>query len=125
MGQGFAGMLLLGGITSLPEVAVSVTAALEGEAALAVNTLLGSVAAQVALLALADALIGRSALTSVVVDPVALLQGALNVILLALVAGAITAGDIAMAGFGLWNGVLLLGYFAAIAIVSGYEGRTP
>ncbi|MFO1039655.1 MAG: hypothetical protein U1E45_22655 [Geminicoccaceae bacterium] len=98
MGKGFAGLVLLGGITSLPEVAVSVTASLTGSEVLAVNNVLGSVASQVALLALADAVIGREALTSVVVEPVILLQGALNVILLALVAAAVTAGDAAPLG---------------------------
>jgi hypothetical protein len=45
VGQGFAGLVLLGGITSLPEIAVSVTGALTGEAVLALNNVLGSVAA--------------------------------------------------------------------------------
>ncbi|PWS35472.1 hypothetical protein DFH01_17845 [Falsiroseomonas bella] len=123
MGKGFAGLVLLGGITSLPEVAVSTTSALTGEEVLAVNNLLGSVAAQVALLALADAVIGREALTSVVVQPVVLLQAALNVILLALVAAAITTGDIAIGPFGVWSLVLLLGYLASIWALSGSEGR--
>jgi cation:H+ antiporter len=124
MGKGFAGLVLLGGITSLPEVAVSVTSALTGAEVLAVNNLLGSVAAQVALLALADAVIGRDALTSVVVKPVVLLQAALNVILLALVAAAVTVGDVAVGPVGLWSLVLLGGYVASVWTLSGYEGRT-
>jgi cation:H+ antiporter len=123
MGKGFAGLVLLGGITSLPEVAVSVSSALTGEEVLAVNNLLGSVAAQVALLALADAVIGRDALTSVVVQPSVLLQAALNVILLALVAAAITTGDLAIGPFGAWSLVLLFGYFVSIWALSGYAGR--
>ena len=125
MGQGFAGMVLLGGITSLPEVAVSVSASLTGEAGLAVNNLLGAVAAQVALLTLADALIGRDALTSKVVKPVVLLQAALNVVLLALVAAAVTAGDVAVGGVGAWSAALLLGYFASVWALSRYRRRMP
>ncbi|WP_328702585.1 sodium:calcium antiporter [Belnapia mucosa] len=125
MGKGFAGLVLLGGITSLPEVAVSVTAALAGEAVLALNNLLGSVAAQVALLALADALIGREALTSVVVKPVVMLQAALNIILLALVAGAVTAGDVDLGPIGLWSALLVAGYLASIWALAGYEQRMP
>ncbi len=83
MGQGFAGMVLLGGITSLPEVAVTATASYGGDAALAVNNLLGGLAMQVAILAVADATIGRDALTSVVAKPGVLLQGALDVLALA------------------------------------------
>jgi len=40
------GTILLGGITSLPEIATTGTAAATGNAALAVNTLLGKVAKQ-------------------------------------------------------------------------------
>ena len=123
LGEAFAGMLLLGGITSLPEVAVSTTASLTGEAVLAVNNVLGSVAAQVAVLALADALIGRDALTSVVVRPTVLLQGALNVLLLAFVAMAVTAGDFAVGPVGLWSAFLLAAYLLSLAALSGYEGR--
>jgi cation:H+ antiporter len=123
-GHALAGLVLLGLITSLPEMAVSVTASLAGEAALAVNNVLGSVAAQVAVLALADALIGREALTSVVVEPVVMLQAALNVLLLALVAAAITAGDLPLGGVGAWSSVLMLGYLASMWTLSGYEKRT-
>lgn len=124
IGKGFAGLVLLGGITSLPEVAVCVTSGLTGEEVLAVNNLLGSVAVQVALLALADALIGRDALTSVVVQPSVLLQACLNIVLLGLAAAAITTGDIAVGPVGAWSLVLLLGYLASVWTLSQYEGRT-
>ncbi len=125
IGHAFAGLVLLGGITSLPEVAVSVTASLSGEAVLAVNNVLGSVAAQVALLALADALIGREALTSVVVAPIVLLQAVLNILLLAVVAAAITAGDVAFLGAGAWSWGLFAGYAISMWMLSRYQGRTP
>ena len=69
MGQAFAGLLLLGGATSLPELANAATASLGGNASLAVNSLLGSVSMNVVLLALADPVLGRDALTSVVGRP--------------------------------------------------------
>lgn len=47
LGSAFVGMLLLGGITSLPEIGVSVSASLGGVADLAVNNLFGSIALQV------------------------------------------------------------------------------
>ena len=43
IGKAFTGLVLLGGVTSLPEAAVSVTAAMDGHAALAINNLLGGV----------------------------------------------------------------------------------
>ncbi|MBP0447547.1 sodium:calcium antiporter [Roseomonas sp. SSH11] len=123
LGEGLAGLFLLGGITSLPEIAVSVTASLGGEAALAVNNVLGSVAAQVAILAIADALIGREALTSVVVRPTVLLQAALNILLLTFVAMAVTTGDVALGPVGLWSCFLLLAYLGSMWLLSRYEGR--
>ncbi|MGE0370679.1 MAG: sodium:calcium antiporter [Gammaproteobacteria bacterium] len=125
IGHAFAGLVLLGGITSLPEVAVSTTASLTGESVLALNNILGSVAAQVALLALADALIGREALTSVVVEPIVLLQAALNILLLAMVAGAVTAGDLPLLWGGVWSWSLMVGYLLSMWFLSRYRGRTP
>jgi cation:H+ antiporter len=69
IGHAFLGMLLLGGITSLPEVATVASASYVGNASLAVNNLLGSAAINLVLLAIADAILGRDALTSVVLKP--------------------------------------------------------
>lgn len=63
IGRAVLGMLLLGGITSLPELAVASTASLAGHPALSVNDLLGSAAINVVIIALADAVIGRDAIT--------------------------------------------------------------
>jgi cation:H+ antiporter len=125
LGQALLGLLLLGGVTSLPELAVSLSAAYTGNAALAVNNILGGVTMQVAILALADFAIGRRALTSVVPDPVVILQGSLNVLLLTIVPVGILAGDAPMLGIGAWTWAVL-----AIAVFSFYkisqsEGRKP
>ncbi len=69
IGHAFLGMLLLGGITSLPEVATVASASYVGNASLAVNNLLGSAAINLVLLAIADAILGRDALMSVVLKP--------------------------------------------------------
>jgi cation:H+ antiporter len=113
LGQALLGLLLLGGVTSLPELAVTTSAAYSGDAALAVNNILGGVTMQVAILAIADAAIGRRALTAVVPDPIVMLQGALGVLLLAIVAAGALVGDHAVLGVGLWSwGVLLFTLFS-------------
>ena len=89
IGHAFIGMLLLGGITSLPEIATVGTASITGNAPLAVNNLLGTAAINILLLAVADALLGRDALTSTVASASALLQGTLGMILLSGVAAII------------------------------------
>src|SRR5690606_29261769 len=89
----FVGMLLLGGITSLPEVANVTTASLAGNPALAVNNLLGSAAINVLLLAVADAWIGREAVTGMVARPSTMMMATLCMLVLVAVALAVTIGD--------------------------------
>lgn len=123
IGQAAMGMLLLAGVTSLPEVAVTLTASIGGNAELAVNNLLGSIAMQVAILAVGDALIGRDALTSVIVEPVVLLQLALNNLLLGLFAAAAMMGDVAIFGIGAWSFALGAGYVGSVWIITKSQGR--
>lgn len=106
VGQAFIGVVLLGGITSLPELAVGVTSSLSGDASLAVNSILGGIAMQVAILALADMLIGRRALTSVIPDPVVMLQGGFKILLLSIVAASIVVGDVPVLFSGVWMWLL-------------------
>lgn len=103
LGQAVVGMLLLGGITSLPEIAVSVTASLRGSAGLAVSNILGGVALQVAIIAIGDALLRDRAITAQVPRPTVLLQAVFSCLLLAMFAAAVLVGDVAVAGVGLWS----------------------
>lgn len=125
MGHALVGLLLLGGVTSLPELAVSVTAAYSGNAALAVNNILGGVAMQVAILAVADVVFGRAALTSVVPDPVVILQGALNLVLLSIVPIAILVGDVPVLGVGAWSWGILALTLVSFRMLARAEGRCP
>lgn len=123
IGHAAVGLVLLAGVTSLPEVAVSVTSAAEGSPALAVNNLLGSIALQITILAIADALIGRDALTSIVGAPIILLQMAMNALLLVLVAVAILTGDRPLFFAGAWTWAMFFMYAFAIWKISKSQGR--
>jgi cation:H+ antiporter len=114
IGYAATGVLLLAVVTSLPEAAVTASASAAGNAGLALNNLLGSVALHLAILAVADAVYGKDALTSVIADPVVLLQAALNVLLLALFTAAAVLGDLALPGVGAWSVVLLVAYVVAV-----------
>lgn len=118
IGQAVLGVILLGGVTSLPEIAVTGTAAIGGNAALAVNNLLGGFAMQVTVLALADMAIRRHALTATVPDPIVLLQGVLGVILIAMTIAGIGVGDIAFAGAGLWTWGIAALFVYAVRMVA-------
>lgn len=125
IGQAFIGLLLLGGVTSLPELAVAITSAVAESPALAVNGLLGGIAMQVAILAFADVLIGRKALTSVIPDPVIFIQGGLKILLLSIVAAAIMVGDRPVFGAGLWMWLLLAVAAVSMWVLAKSQGRKP
>lgn len=96
LGQALIGVLLLGFATSLPEVATTTTASLAGNPAMAVNNLLGGVAFQILVLAVADAMIGREALTSQLPTPRVMLYAIISIAMLAFVAFGVVIGDIAL-----------------------------
>lgn len=107
IGHALIGLLLVASVTSTPELAVSLTSAWSGNASLAVNNILGGVAMQLAFLAVADFAIGRAALTSVIPEPVVILQGAFNIALLSVVAIGVLVGDRRFLGIGLWIWLIL------------------
>lgn len=125
LGHVFVGMLLLGGITSLPELANVVTASAIGNPALAVNNLLGSSAINILLLAIADAIVGRRAVTSIVAQPSTMMMGTLCMIVLIAIAALVVLDDILLGPVGLGSlvvGLLSLGFFW---LATGYDERSP
>lgn len=123
LGKVFVGMLLLGVITSLPEIANVLTASITGNPALAVNNLLGSAAINVLLLAIADAAIGREAVTGNVAQPSTLMMSTLCIMVLVAVAMALTTGDVEVFGVGLWSVGLCLFSIGAFWLTARYEDR--
>ena len=125
LGRAFAGMLLLGGITALPELANCVASAAIGNPTLAANNLLGSASINLLLLALVDAAVGRNALTSFVAGPATLMQSALSMIVLTLVAAAAVSGDVAFLGVGVWSVALCVVSLGAFWLAARYERVAP
>lgn len=125
IGEAVMGLMLLAGVTSLPEISVTVSSAVAGDTQLALNNLFGSIAMQVAVLAVIDFAIGRKALTAVVPEPTLMLQGVLNVLLLALAAGAMVVGDVLFFGVGAWSTAFLFAYIGCVWMLAGAKGRSP
>lgn len=125
IGQAAIGLLLLGGVTSLPEIGATVTSAATGAADLAINNLFGSIAVQIAILAIVDQFTGRKALTSAIPDPNVMFQGGLNILLLAVAAAGIVVGDTPVLGIGVWAWICAAGYIISVYVLSRSQGRKP
>lgn len=124
LGHAFIGALLLGGITSLPEAATTTTAAAIGNAGIAVNNLIGGVAMQVAVLALADLVARGPAITARVDESSVLLQMSLFVVLLALAAAGALTGDRLVFGIGLWSLGIAAAAVAAFLLIRRHPPET-
>jgi cation:H+ antiporter len=125
LSQAFVGMLLLGGITSLPEMANIATASVMGNPALAVNNLLGSAAINVLLLAIADAWVGHQAVSAVVARPSTMMMATLCMLVLIAVALAVTLGDVELFGLGLGSVVICALSIGCFRLATGYDARSP
>lgn len=125
MGQAFTGMLLMGTITSLPEISAVSTSAAAGNASLAVNNLVGSVAFNVVLIVAGDAALRGKAITAAIVQPITLMQGVLVIIALVATSMAVVAGDVAIGPVGGWTAGLALYGVGAFWLASRYARRTP
>jgi cation:H+ antiporter len=123
LGHAVMGVVLLGGVTSLPEIAVAVTATLEGTPLLAVNNVIGSAAINVVILAACDAALRRDALTSVQGSSGVLLTGVVSIVLMALVAAASLVGDRPFAGMGIWAWIILAAYLASVRLIARPHAR--
>lgn len=109
LSRAFLGAAMLGGITSLPELSTTVTAAARGNGPLAVNNLIGGVAMQVAVLALADSALKGKPISKIRGPPAILLQGILSILVLVVVAMAIVVGEARVGPIGVWSlGIVVL-----------------
>lgn len=123
LGRAVIGVVLLGFVTSLPEVATSVTASAGGNARLAVNNLLGGVAFQVLVLAVADAFIGKNAVTALIPQPKVILLAVVSVMMLALAVMGAVVGDAALGPVGVFPLLILLIYIGGVWASKGESGE--
>lgn len=121
VGRALAGLVVLGGVVSLPELSTATSAAFVGNARFAVNTLVGGIAATMVVIAVIDAIVRERPLSTDITHPVVLLQGALSVLFLVVAAAGLVAGDVAILGAGAWTFALLGLYLLFVQLVRHYE----
>ena len=126
IGEAFAGALLLGGATSLPELATTLTASFSGAAQMAGTNLIGGVVMQIAVLAIIDAIALRGKpLTLFSPRSSILMTGVMLIALTALATAAVSTGEIAsVAGVGLWPILLFGAYLLSLRVIYRYEGNS-
>lgn len=123
LGRAVIGVVLLGFVTSLPEVATSLTASVGGNARLAVNNLLGGVAFQIVVLAIADAFIGKSALTALIPRPKVMLLSVVSVMMLAAAIMGAVVGDTALGPVGVFPLLIAFIYIGGVWASRGESGE--
>ena len=121
IGRVVVGTLLLGGVTSLPEVATTVTASAMGDSEIAINNLFGGVALQVTILAIADIAIGKRALSSLIRSRAVELQGVTGIVLLSISAVIILIHDIPVGHVSVGSALILLVFVAGFFLISYLE----
>jgi cation:H+ antiporter len=128
LGQAFIGTSLLGVAGSLPEMSLASVAAALGDVELAVNSLLGGIAITMIVVAITDLAVGEEPLSIDVQHPVVLLQGALVIVMLTVVAAGIAAGDRLLPGVGVagaWTTALLVLYVLCLVLVRHLQRYHP
>jgi cation:H+ antiporter len=118
LGETLVGALLLGATTSLPEIATSLTAAVDGHADLAVSNAVGSVAGQTAFLALADMAYRRANLEHAAASAENLLLGAFLIVMLAIPILGLALPEAAVWGIHPASLLMLAAYVQGIRMVS-------
>ena len=124
IGQALMGLIFLAFVTSLPEVVTTLMASSIGNAVLALNNLLGGITLQTAILAVADMFAIGVAITAFPRKPTAVLQGALVALLLTILLGVMTLGELSLPGqIGLGSSILAISYVVAIVLLRSYDSN--
>lgn len=125
VGQVIMGLVFLGGITELPELVTTGTAAWKGNAALALNNMLGGIPMQTAILVVADMVALRVVLTSTPRKSTPIIEAALLSFLLVAMFAIVSVGEVPLVkGLGLGVTVLAGLYVLFIYGLNRFERQS-
>lgn len=123
-GEALLGGLFLAGVTSLPDFAATLTAAVDGFASLAMGNILGSLGVNLAFLVVGDGVYRHANLEHAAASSSNLLQTALLVPLLLLPLLAMTLPDVSLGGIHPVSPLLLVAYLYGYRMI-GQDRRVP
>jgi cation:H+ antiporter len=122
IGQVLVGAVLLGVVTSLPGLVLTVTAAARGDAELAVANALGGVAAQTFFIAIADIVYRTGTLSSGVPTRQVSFQSAFLLVMLSLIVLALGSPDTEWVGVHPITPVIVIAYLVGLALSRNVDG---
>lgn len=124
LGEAVTGTLFLGLTTSLPGLAASITAALDGHPALAISNAVGGIALQTTFLAVADITYPKVNLEHAAASVTNMIQAAMLIVLLGLVLMGFSAPEAAVANVHPMSALLLAAAVAGFLLVYR-SSKTP
>ena len=124
LAKSVVGLVFLSTATSLPEIATTLTAAVQDARELVLNNLFGGIALQTAILAMSD-FWARGAITNYPRKANHALEATLLVLMLGLVIVVLMVGEpLAVAGIGLCSGLIAGVYLGALWLLRTYDDAT-
>ena len=125
IGKAMMGFVFLAAATELPEMVTTFTAAVTGNAVLVLNNMFGGITMQTAILAAADVVAARAALTFYPRKPTPALEAALIILLLTFLIGIAAMGDIAVVWHvGAGSIVLAAAYGFSVRLLRSYDDNS-
>ncbi|MFP4429319.1 MAG: sodium:calcium antiporter [Desulfovermiculus sp.] len=123
LGEALFGIFLLAGVTSLPDFAATLSAALDARPNLAMSNIMGSMAANLMFLGVADLVYRKANLEHAAASPTTLMQAALLVVLLSLPLLAIATPPVSMWGIHPITPVIVVTYLFGLQLVRSTEDK--
>ncbi|MDO8862733.1 hypothetical protein Q6D67_13565 [Haliea sp. E1-2-M8] len=123
MGEALFGILLLAGVTSLPDFAATLSAALDSRPDLAMSNIMGSMAVNLVFLGIADMVYRQANLEHAAASPTILMLAALLIVLLTLPLLAIVTPPVNLWGVHPVTPLIVLGYVLGLDLVRRTEEK--
>lgn len=123
LGEALFGIFLLAGVTSLPDFAATLSAAMDARPDLAMSNVMGSMAANLVFLGIADVIYRKANLEHAAASSTNLMLAAFLIVLLALPLLAIATPPISVWGLHPVTPVIVVAYVAGLYLVRSTDNR--
>lgn len=123
LGEALFGIFLLAGVTSLPDFAATLSAALDARADLAMSNVMGSMAANLMFLGIADVVYRKANLEHAAASPTILMQAALLIVLLSLPLLALATPSVSLWGLHPITPVIVVAYLFGLSLVRSTQNK--